>query len=340
MKKQKIVAGIIGLCLAVFCLGFGPGVQDASALDQILLSHTNSLHYLVEIDLTPSGPDLGKWDYMLSGKPNVASYGVAGNFFGDGKDWVIIRHLNGNNYLCDVVEGSWSPSPDLQVAHYMPGDMPGGVSGVVSYGVAGNFLGDGKDWIIIRHVNGSDYLCDIDPDTYALRLKYWMPTTGSGVVSYGVAGNFFGDGKDWIIILHANGNDYLCDIDVTTYDKLQIVYYMPFAASQVASYEVAGNFLGDGKDWIVIRHANGNDYLCDISPVDATYDLRVVYYIPSGGSNPVTSYGVAGDFVDLRGYNAGYADGSEYVIGMLPPGIRKNLKNQRGFTKPDFPGGF
>ena len=171
-----------------------------------------------------------------------------GDFNGDGKDDVLLRHTNGR----------W---------HYYPMDgrtvLPGAGSAsltentTVSVAGVGDLNGDGKDDMLMRRANGTWYY-------YPMNGRRSLAGRGEVRLTNNLAwfvagiGDFNGDGKDDVLLRHANGHWYYYPMDGRT------VLGGAGSASLTGDPTVwvagVGDLNGDGKDDVLMRRANGTWY--------------------------------------------------------------------------------
>ena len=173
---------------------------------------------------------------------------VLGDFNGDGKDDVLLRHTNGR----------W---------HYYPMDgrtvLPGAGSAsltenaTVSVAGVGDLNGDGKDDVLMRRANGTWYYYPMD-GRRSLAGRGEVRLTSNLAWSVAGIGDFNGDGKDDVLLRHANGRWHYYPMDGRT--------VLPGAGSasltENATVSVAGigDLNGDGRDDVLMRRANGTWY--------------------------------------------------------------------------------
>ncbi len=175
-----------------------------------------------------------------------------GDFNGDGKDDVLLRRDDGHWYFY-AMDGR----------RYRPGEQgPANLTRNLDYRVAGigDFDGDGKADVLMRHVyDGRWYF-------YAMDGRRYIPGRQGGAnltadLRYGVAGigDFNGDGRDDVLLRRDDGHWYYYPMDGRRY----------IAGEQGAAnltrnpdYAVAGigDFDGDGKDDVLMRHIDGRWY--------------------------------------------------------------------------------
>ena len=138
----------------------------------------------------------------------------------------------------------------------------------------GDFDGDGKDDVLLRHENGR---------WHYYRMDGRRPVSGSGAagltpnttVDVAGIGDFNGDGRDDVLVRRANGSWYYYPMDGrrSTSERGEA------ALTRNLAWQVAGigDFDGDGKDDVLLRHENGR-----------------WHYYRMDGRRPVSGSGAAG----------------------------------------------
>jgi len=171
-----------------------------------------------------------------------------GDFNGDGKDDVLLRHA----------DGRWHYYP-MDGHRVLAGDGAANLTRDLSWRVAGvgDFDGDGKDDVLLRHDDGRWYFYPMDGRTVlagrgTANLRSNLAWQVAGI------GDFDGDGKDDVLLRHEEGRWH--------------VYRMngrrPLAGSGAATLTAAlawsiagvGDFNGDGRDDVLLRHDDGRWY--------------------------------------------------------------------------------
>ena len=171
-----------------------------------------------------------------------------GDFNGDGRDDLLLRHTNGSltNWLG---QADWGFVSNQAQANYA---LPIGwhVSGT------GDFNGDGRDDLLLRHDNGTvtNWLGEANGGfasnhaiaNYALPLGWHIAGTG----------DFNGDGFEDVLLRHDGGTvtEWLGQADGSFFSNHAIANYTLPTGWSVAS---TGDFNGDGRDDVLLRHDNG-----------------------------------------------------------------------------------
>ena len=173
---------------------------------------------------------------------------VLGDFNGDGKDDVLLRHANGR----------W---------HYYPMDgrtvLPGAGSAsltenaTVSVAGVGDLNGDGKDDVLMRRANGTWYYYPMD-GRRSLAGRGEVRLTSNLAWSMAGLGDFNGDGKDDVLLRHTNGRWHYYPMDGRT--VLPGAGSASLTENATVSVVGVGDLNGDGKDDVLMRRANGTWY--------------------------------------------------------------------------------
>ena len=171
-----------------------------------------------------------------------------GDFNGDSREDVLLRHDNGT--VTDWLgQANGSFVSNHTIANY---SLPAG------WGVAGtgDFNGDGLEDVLLRHTSGT--------------ITEWLGQANGGFFSnhaistydldpiWDVAGigDFNGDGRDDVLLMHSNGS-------VTNWlGQANGSFFSNHAAASYAlpsgwGVETVGDFNGDSRDDVLLRHTNG-----------------------------------------------------------------------------------
>ena len=202
-----------------------------------------------------------------------------GDFNGDGKDDVLLRHADGRwrYYSMDggnVLAGSGAASLTRDLAWQIAG--------------LGDFNGDGKDDVLLRKTDGRWYLYPMDGRTVlagrgTVRLTWDLAWQVAGIA------DFDGDGTDDVLLRHEDGR----------WHYYQMEGRRPLAGSGQASlpsdlaWQVAGvgDFDGDGRADVLMRHEEGR-----------------WHFHPMAGGAPIAGHGGVGLPQDLAWGVAGVGD--------------------------------
>lgn len=179
-----------------------------------------------------------------------AGWHIAGtaDFNGDGREDVLLKHDNGTvtDWLGQANGGFVS---NHLVANY---SLPAGwdVAGT------GDFNGDGLDDVLLRHSTGviTEWLGQADGGFFS---NHAVSTYDLNPI-WDVAGigDFNGDGRDDVLLKHSNGS-------VTNWlGQANGSFFSNHAAASYAlpsgwDVETVGDFNGDARDDVLLRHTNG-----------------------------------------------------------------------------------
>jgi FG-GAP-like repeat len=171
-----------------------------------------------------------------------------GDFNGDTRDDVLLRHDSGivTNWLGQANGGF--VSNHSVVAYAL--DNSWTVAGV------GDFNGDGRDDLLLVHANGAvtNWLGQPNGNYFSNHAvaSYVLPT-GWHVVS---TGDFNGDQRDDLLLRHDNGTitNWLGQTNGAFFSNHVSVNY---PLENVWRIHAVGDFDGDGRDDLLLRHNNG-----------------------------------------------------------------------------------
>ena len=230
-------------------------------------------HYLV-VKHNDSSYDRGTGDYALElffdgdRSPSRRHLRHLGDFNGDGRDDVLLRHMDGRWYFYPMDgravlagEGTASLSPDLAWQ----------VAGI------GDFDGDGKDDVLLRHMDGRWYF-------YPMDGRAVLAGEGTASLSPDLAwqvagiGDFDDDGKDDVLLRHEDGRWHYYRMNGRSpLSGSGRAGLTPNLAWQVAG---VGDFDGDGRADVLLRREEGRWYFY---PMDGRAPLA------GRGTVPLTS---------------------------------------------------
>ena len=184
----------------------------------------------------------GSYVLRLEVEGNLRSLG---DFDGDGKDDVLLRHEDGrwHYYPMDgraVLDGSGEASLTTNRAWRAAG--------------FGDFDGDDRDDVLLRHDDGRWRY-------YAMDGRARRPGGGAASLTTDLAwriaslGDFDGDGKDDVLLRHEDGRWHYYPMDGrTVLDGSGEASLTADLAWRIAGF---GDFNGDGKDDVLLRHEDG-----------------------------------------------------------------------------------
>ena len=179
---------------------------------------------------------------FVVGAENVGATGHAGDFNGDGADDVLLRHLHSDTWRY------YTLVDDVPVAH----DLAIPADPAWRFVATGDFDGNGYDDILLRNV---DTLASV---YYAVTAtgteRRAISLTKNPLYDFLGTGDFDGDGKDEILIRRREdyGVWFYYDVEGT-----RATLRRDSGATQNLAWDFAGigDFNGDGRDDILIRHS-------------------------------------------------------------------------------------
>ena len=186
----------------------------------------------------------------LTRNPGYRVAGI-GDFDGDGKADVLMRHTDGRWYFY-AMDGR----------RYIPGRQgPANLTRNLRYQVAGigDFNGDGADDVLMRRDDGHWYYYPMNGRRYVSGEQ--GPANLTRNLDYRVAGigDFDGDGKDDVLMRRDDGRWYHYAMDGRRYvpGRQGIADLTRNLAYRMAA---VGDFDGDGKDDVLLRRDDGHWY--------------------------------------------------------------------------------
>ena len=194
--------------------------------------------YTLRLSLEEDEQQARQWPHLRS----------LGDFNGDGKDDVLLRHA----------DGRWHYYP-MDGYRVLAGDGAANLTRDLAWRVAGvgDFDGDGKDDVLLRHDDGRWYFYPMDGRTVlagrgTANLRSNLAWQVAGI------GDFDGDGKDDVLLRHEEGR----------WHYYRMNGRRPLAGSGAATITAAlawsiagvGDFNGDGRDDVLLRHEDGRWY--------------------------------------------------------------------------------
>ena len=223
-----------------------------------------------------SPPDEGGTDQAGAGAVHLRNLG---DFNGDGKDDVLLRHTDGRwrYYPMDgrrVLAGSGAAS--------LTRDLAWQVAGI------GDFNGDGKDDVLLRKTDGRWYFYPMDGRTVldgrgTVRLTWDLAWQVAGIA------DFDGDGTDDVLLRHEDGRWHYYRMN----GRRSLSGSGGASLTTDLAWQVAGvgDFDGDGRADVLMRHEEGRWYL-----------------YPMNGRAPIAGRGGVGLTQDLAWAVAGVGD--------------------------------
>ena len=212
---------------------------DAGAYHLRVRSSGNATgSYTLRLSLEEDEQQARQWPHLRS----------LGDFNGDGKDDVLLRHA----------DGRWHYYP-MDGYRVLAGDGAANLTPDLAWRVAGigDFDGDGKDDVLLRHDDGRWYFYPMDGRTVlagrgTANLRSNLAWQVAGI------GDFDGDGKDDVLLRHEEGRWHFYRMNGRR----------PLAGSGAATITAAlawsiagvGDFNGDGRDDVLLRHEDGRWY--------------------------------------------------------------------------------
>ena len=225
----------------------GSGDFDGDGTDDVLLRHADGGWYYYAMD--GGQPDLARSGAVRMTRNLDWRYMGSGEFTGDGKDDVLLRHR---------VSGAWSLYP-LDGHSILPG---GGFVNLTRNALwqfvgIGDLDGDGRDGVLIRHAESHAW------HYYDVENRRATASSGQLALSrdpdwrFPVIGDFNGDGKDDVLLRRASdGEWYYYAMDGLEVAPDEGMADLPTGANYL--FEAAGDLNGDGRDDVLLRHGSGS----------------------------------------------------------------------------------
>ena len=172
-----------------------------------------------------------------------------GDFNGDGRDDVLVRHTSGSWYYYAM--NGRRPISGTSGSALLTSDTNWRLAGI------GDFNGDGRDDVLVRHTSGSWYY-------YAMNGRRPISGTSGGAALtrdnnwrlVGI-GDFNGDRRDDVLVRHTSGSWYYYAMN----GRRPISGTSGAAAlTRDTNWRLAGigDFNGDGRDDVLVRHTSGS----------------------------------------------------------------------------------
>ena len=172
-----------------------------------------------------------------------------GDFNGDGKDDVMMRNAR----------GSWFYYPMNGRSHIRAQRGTANLTTNLEWQLAGigDFNGDGKDDVLLRHARGSWFYYPMNGRSHIRAQRGTANLTTNLEWQLAGIGDFNGDGKDDVMMRHARGSWFYYPMNGRSHIRAQ-----RGTANLTTSLDWQpagiGDFNGDGKDDVMMRHARGS----------------------------------------------------------------------------------
>ena len=212
-----------------------------------------------------------------------AAFRNLGDFNGDGKDDVLLRHENGRWFYYPM-DGR-SHITDQRGYADLTRNLDWQFAGI------GDLNGDGKDDVLVRHTDGRWFYYPMDGRYHITGERGLAGLTRNLDWHVAGIGDLNGDGKDDVLLRNKNGRWYYYPMNGRRFLADERGYA---DLTRDLDWQVAGmgDLNGDGKDDVLLRHTDG----------------RWDYY-PMDGRNPIADQrGLAGLTRNLDWQVAGIGD--------------------------------
>ena len=224
----------------------GVGDFDGDGKADVLLRHADGRWRMHAMDGRRAA-DGGAVDIATDAEWRFAGLG---DLDGDGRDDVLLRHG----------DGSWRYYP-LNGPTVGAGAGAANLTRNLDYGVAGvgDFDGDGNDDVLLRHAGGRWYYYPMDGRRFRSNGRGTANLTRNLDWSNPAIGDFNGDGNDDVLLRRSDGRWYHYAMNGRTFIRGQqgsanLTRNLDWSLAGV------GDFDGDGKDDVLMRHADGRWY--------------------------------------------------------------------------------
>ena len=213
-----------------------------------------------------------------------------GDLNGDGKDDVLLRHVDGRWYYYPM--NGRAPIESERGLVDLDTDLHWRLAGL------GDFDGDGKDDVLLRHTDGSWHGYLMDGLTVRSSGGVDLPSDGDWTLA--AIGDLDGDGKDEPVLRHSDGRWRLVPLSglsVAASGGTEL----PITKNPKWEFAGLGDLNGDGNDDILLRHQDGRWHYY---PMDGSKTL-------SGSGRVQLTASLAWRFMALGDMNS---DGNDDVL--------------------------
>ncbi|HVF37598.1 MAG TPA: FG-GAP-like repeat-containing protein [Sphingomicrobium sp.] len=223
------------------------GDFNGDGRDDLLLRHSDGT--ITDWLGQPNGSFVSNHGALAYGLDNAWQVAGTGDFNGDGRDDLLLRHTDGT-----LTDWLGQPNGGFAANHAV---AVYALSNSWQVEATGDFNGDGRDDLLLRHSDGT--------------ITDWLGqpngsfASNDGALAYGLdnawqvagTGDFNGDGRDDLLLRHTDG----------TITNWLGGFYGGFASNDAwAVYalsnswlvEMIGDFNGDGRDDPLLRHTDGS----------------------------------------------------------------------------------
>ena len=227
----------------------GVGDFNGDGDDDVLLRHADGRWQYYPMDgrralASESGaPPLTRFpEWQIAG---------AGDFNGDAKDDVLVRHTDGSWYYypLDGSEILTDAEGDAQVSRNLAWQLAG----------VGDFNGNGRHDVLLRNADGRWFYYPMYGRRHSVSGRGSANMTPNLDWQLAGIGDFNGDGRDDVMVRHTDGRWHYYPLRGRRTISGRGRANLP----QDLAWQIAtvGDFNGDGKDDILLRHTNGQwDY--------------------------------------------------------------------------------